>query len=44
MAWTGGLARTAAQLRALLDAAGFRLERIVPTAAIALSMVEARPA
>jgi hypothetical protein len=42
MAWTGGLERTVEQFRALLEAAGFELERVTPTPT-ALSLLEARP-
>ena len=38
-----GMERTEAQYAELLDDAGFRLERVVPTAS-AVSIVEARPA
>ena len=43
MVVTGGKERTESQYRALLDAAGFTLARIVPTPA-AMSVIEARPA
>lgn len=39
---TGGLERTAAEYGSLLEQAGFRLERVVPTAS-PFSVVEARP-
>ncbi|MDQ2869452.1 MAG: acetylserotonin O-methyltransferase [Acidobacteriota bacterium] len=39
---TGGLERTAAEYGALLGQAGFRLERVIPTAS-PFSVVEARP-
>ena len=42
MAWTGGRERTAEEFRELLDAAGLRLLRVVPTAT-PLSLVEASP-
>ena len=40
---TGGLERTEDEYRALLEAAGLRISRIVPTLAT-LSVIEARPA
>ena len=39
---TGGEERTASQYGALLDAAGFRMTRVVPTASLA-TIVEAVP-
>jgi hypothetical protein len=39
---TGGRERTAAEFRALLDAAGFQLSRIIP-AGPNVSVLEARP-
>jgi hypothetical protein len=40
---TGGEERTASQYSALLDEAGFRMTRVVPTASL-VSIVEAVPA
>jgi len=40
---TGGLERTEAEYRRLIEAAGLRVARIVPTPA-AMSVIEARPA
>jgi hypothetical protein len=42
LAWTGGKARTEAEHRRLLEAAGFAVTRVVPTRS-ALSVVEAAP-
>jgi hypothetical protein len=42
MAWTGGRERTAEEFGVLLDAAGFRLERVLPTTSV-LGIVEALP-
>ena len=42
MAMTGGIERTEGEYAALLDAAGFRLERVVTTKS-PLSVVEATP-
>jgi hypothetical protein len=43
MVMTGGRERTAAEYRSLLETAGFRLARIVPTAT-EMSVIEAVPA
>lgn len=40
MLYTGGRERTEAEYRALLDAAGLRVERVVPTASM-VSVIEA---
>jgi hypothetical protein len=43
MVMTGGRERTAAEYRSLLETAGFRLARIVPTVT-EMSVIEAVPA